>query len=119
MLPTETAFDVGLFGAFVASLGVGEPLEQRGVCPGAVGEEFAHHPTELRTGHLGHLFPPVLLECQQEGASQQGQGDMMMPATPDVYRADGPRSKAAGQPGTASLVGGAYLQELGGQSGAG
>ncbi len=58
MLPTETTFDVGLLGPLVAHLGVGEPLEQRGVCPGAVGEEFAHHSTELRTGHLGHLSPP-------------------------------------------------------------
>src|SRR5437588_11028105 len=48
MLPAEATLDVGLFGAFVALLGRDEPLEQILHCPGALRQERAQHPTDLR-----------------------------------------------------------------------
>src|SRR2546421_12817736 len=40
--------------------------------------------TRLTCGRViwGIFFPPVLLQGQQEGAGQQGQGDVMVPAGP-------------------------------------
>jgi len=74
-----------VLGAGVALLGVGEPREQLCVRPGAVEEHLPQDPADLWTREQGHLFPPLLLQGQQEGASEQGQGDVMVPAGPTPH----------------------------------
>ncbi len=36
----------------------------------APGAHLPHHPVDLGPGDLGHLFPPILLQAQQERSSQ-------------------------------------------------
>ena len=46
------------------------------------GQHFTHYPVHLRPGDPGHLFPPFLLQTQQEIPTQQAQSDMVIPAGP-------------------------------------
>ena len=46
------------------------------------GAASPHHPVHLRPGDPGHLFPPSLLQAQQERSAQQAQSDVVTPAGP-------------------------------------
>ena len=53
--------------------------------PGAAShalQHLTHYTVHLRPGDPGHLFPPFLLQAQQECPAQQAQSDMVMPAGP-------------------------------------
>ena len=59
--------------------------------PGAAShalQHLTHYTVHLRPGDPGHLFPPFLLQAQQECPAQQAQSDMVMPARfRDCFRA--------------------------------
>ena len=46
------------------------------------GQHLTHHPVHPRLGDPRQIFPPNLLQTQQEGPGLQAQGHMMMPTHP-------------------------------------
>ena len=57
----------------------GNPLQN--CCQSAkLGQPY--HPVDLGPGDSGHLPPPILLQTQEKGSSQQAQGHVVVPARP-------------------------------------
>ena len=68
---------MGVSGHFVAILRILKPPKQLSRPDLFPGQHLPHHPVDLRPRDPGHLFPPSLLQAQQEGLCQQAQGHMV------------------------------------------
>ena len=90
LLGGGTAFLVGAFRPLVAPLDVFQPPQQLIQPEPLPGQHLPHHPVDPRL-HEGRLWglvirgifsPPILLQTQEKGSSQQAQGHVVMPARP-------------------------------------
>ena len=61
-----------------------QPLQQFTGSVPFLGQHLTHYPVHLGPGDPGHLFPPFLLQTQQESPAQQAQSDMVIPAGPST-----------------------------------
>ena len=79
-----SALGMGASGPFVAFLRLLQPPQQLSRPEPFPGQHFPHHPVDLGPGDPGHLPPPpILLQIQEKGSSQQAQGHVVVPARPE------------------------------------
>ena len=76
------ALGMGAPGPFVTILRILQPPQQLSRPEPFPGQHFPHHPVDLRPRDPGHLFPPSLLQVQQERSAQQAHRHVVMPARP-------------------------------------
>jgi hypothetical protein len=79
------AYGVGPLHPFIRLLRSQEPLDQLAPAEEPLRQQLMHEPLDLRPRDPGELFPPLLLQRQQEGVRQQSHRDMMLPARPGPH----------------------------------
>ena len=79
-----SALGMGASGPFFAFFRLLQPPQQLIRPEPFPGQHFPHHPVDLGPGDPGHLSsPPILLQTQEKGSSQQAQGYVVVPASPE------------------------------------